>query len=382
MKRLTNLINACVLLMVILLVLIVFPFGCSKKKPVSGEVVKIGVILPLTGDGAIYGTEIKEGIELAVAKINTQGGIRGKKIVAFYEDDQGSPQPAVSAFQKLVSQKGINITIGGAFSTSALATLPLCNQYQVLLFSPTASSPELSKPNDYFFRNWPSDIFEGNTMASFAVADLSLKKFAILYSNSDYGLGLREVFKKKIIQLGANIVLEDSFSEGNTDFRTQLNKIKQSEPDAIYLVGWYKEFSLILRQAREMGIKSQFLSCVTFNKPELLELAGNAAEGVFFTQPAYDPNSSESNIEQFVTDYQKRFNKVPGVYAAHGYDAVKLIALAMEKKGTTPDEVISGFSLIKDYPGVSGKTTFDLNGDVNKPARVFIVRGGKYVPFD
>lgn len=346
------------------------------------EKVRIGVILPLTGDGATYGKEIKQGIDLAIDEINEEEGIRGRPVVAFYEDDQGLPQPAVSALQKLIDQNKVNVVIGGAFSTPALAMLPICNRRHMLFFSPTASSPELSVPNDYFFRNWPSDTFEGNSMAEFAVSRLGLKKFAILYSNSDYGLGLREVFKKKVIELGGNTVFEDSFSEGMTDFRTQLSKIKQSQPDGIYLVGWYKEFALILRQAREIGVGSQFLSCVTFNKPELLEIAGDTAEGVYFTQPTYDPQSNEANVENFVKSYRKKYDEDPGVYAAHGYDSVKLLALAMKTKGFSVNDIMEGLYSISGYEGTSGMTTFDSNGDVAKPARIFVVRNRKYVPVE
>jgi branched-chain amino acid transport system substrate-binding protein len=353
----------------------------SLRKPTTGDVV-IGVVLPLTGDGATYGKEIKAGIELAVSEMNEAGGIKGKKIRLIVEDDQGLPQPAVSALQKLIDQDHVEVVIGGAFSTPALAMLPICDRRHVVLFSPTASSPQLSKPNDYFFRNWPSDTFEGDSMAQYAVKRLGLKTFAILYSNSDYGLGLREVFKKKVEEVGGTVVAEDGFTEGTTDFRAQVTKIKEASPQAMYMVGWYKEFAAILKQVHQLGLKVQILSCVTFNKPELLELAGEAAEGAIFTQPTYDPANNQDNVKRFVDSYAKRYGTAPGVYATHGYDAIRLLALAMEREGLATAAIMRGLYGITDYPGVSGLTTFNRNGDVAKPARIYTVRENRYVPID
>ena len=167
------------------------------------------------------------------------------------------------------------------------------------------------------------------------------------------------------------------FAEGDSDFRPQLTRIKDAGADAVYMVGWYKEFARILRQAKELALNIRFLSCVTFNKPEILELAGEAAEGVIFSQPAYSAESREPAVLRFVHAYETRFGSKPGTYAAQAYDALNLIAVAA-KQGLDAGDIKRGLYQIRDYPGVTGMTTFDENGDVQKPVEMWEVRAGRY----
>ena len=150
------------------------------------------------------------------------------------------------------------------------------------------------------------------------------------------------------------------------------------QPEGVYLIGWYKEYAQILRQSKELGLKTQFLSCVTFNKPELLELAGDTAEGVIFTQPAYSTESQDPKVRDFVAAYKAKHNALPGTYAAQAYDAVYLIARAADK-GFGAEALESGLYGIRNFPGVTGTTTFDPNGDVQKPVEFYTVRSGAFV---
>lgn len=351
----------------------------EESAPTGTDSIVIGVSLPLTGDGAAYGQDIKKGVDLALEEINDSGGVNGRPIRLIYEDDRGEPATAVSAFQKLVSTHDIPAAIAGAFSSPALAVAPIANREQVVVLSPTASSPDLTDAGPFFFRNYPSDTLEGNVMAEIAVDDLRFKRFAILYSTSAYGVGLREVFSREVKARGAEVVIAEGFKEGDTDFRTQLDKVRAANPDAIYMVGYYKEFAKILKQAKELGIDKRILSCVTFNEPELLELAGSAADGVVFAQPYFDPESDDPSVQQFIEAYKKKYASTGGVYAAHGYDALKLLALAMEREGVTGPQIATGLRQIDAYEGASGMTTFDHNGDVVKPFRLFTVKAGQYV---
>jgi len=344
--------------------------------------VVIGSLLPLTGDGAAYGVEIRNGIDLAVDKINTTGGLQGRKLSVSYEDTKGDPTTAVSAIQSLLARQRVPTIIGDSFSGSTLALIPVIERERVVLLSPTASSPKLTGASAFFFRNWPSDSIEATVMAAVATSRLGRKSFGVLYSNSEYGVGLKNAFVKKVRYLGGTVIGEEAFREKDTDFRTQLQNLNAKKPDAIYLTGYYQEFALILKQAKELGVRAQFLSYGTFHEPQVLSLSRGAAEGVVFVQPFYDPDSPEPIVAEFVAAFKKKYQTAPGLYAAHGYDAGLLLGEAMRTAANTPtaERIRDALLAIKDFPGVTGSTTFDSKGDVKKPSRIMTVRDGKFQP--
>lgn len=377
MKRINHKSSAVLTIILILIAfLIIFSFGCAKKK--ETKEIKIGALLPLSGDGAKYGEEAKNGIDLATEQINAKGGINGEKIRIVYEDDLGTATGAINGFDKLVASEKVPIVIGPMYSSTALAVAPRAEEKKIVLFSPSASTPDLTKAGDYIFRNWPSDIFEGGEIAKFTYQVLGLRKIAIFTVNLDYGLGLTKVFKDDFTKLGGGILLEEKYEQGNTDFRTQLAKIKAKKPEAIYLPGYYTEIGLILKQAKELGIKARFLSCVGFDNPKSLEIAGNAAEGVIFARPAYDPESQDPNVTNFVKDFKAKFGVVPGTYAVHAYDALKIVVEAIKKGGYSADRIKTALYSIKDFTGVIGNTSFDENGDVVKPIQIMEIQNGQF----
>ena len=342
--------------------------------------IAIGAILPLTGDGAKYGEEAKDGIDLAVEEINSNGGIDGKKVRIIYEDDMGTSPGAVNAFTKLVAVDKVPIVIGPMYSSTTLAVAPRANERKVILFTPSGSSPDITDAGDYVFRNFPSDVYEGAEIARFAYDRLGLRRMAILTVNLDYGIGLSEVFKERFRELGGQIVAEEKYEQGATDFRTQLAKIQVTNPDGLYLPGYYTEIALILMQAVELAFDVQFVSCVGFDNPKSVELAGEAAEGVIFARPAYDPESSDPAVSRFVRSFTSMHGLVPGTYAAHAYDATKIIAKAIRKGGYQSDGIKEALYGIRDFPCVTGKTSIDENGDVVKPIQIMKVRNGEFIP--
>jgi len=356
-------------IIIVVTLAIVFFINQTKKEP---GVIKIGAILPLTGDGAKYGEEAKNGIELALEYL------KDSKIEVIYEDDQGKANGAINAFNKLVESENLPVIIGPMYSSTALAVAPLGEKKKVVIFSPSASSPELTKAGDYFFRNWPSDLYEGSEMASFAYNTLNLRAVAILSVNLDYGVGLTKVFEKVFKSFGGRILKTEYYNQGATDFRTQMNKLRSLNPEAIYLPGYYTEIGLILRQAKEIALKTKFLSCVGFDNPKVLEISGNATEGVIFARPYYDPESKNPNVKSFVERFTKRYGTAPGIYAAHAYDALKITAKAVEQGGYSADGIKKALYSIRDFPGITGKTSFDQNGDVIKPIQIMEVSNGKF----
>lgn len=359
--------------------------GCTKNDKESEALAKttfkIGVLLPLTGDGASYGEKEKNGILLAVEQANKSGDFADLELRTVVEDTAGKGTTAVSALQKILAERDVVVGLGGAFSTPTLSMVPIAERRKFLMVSPSASSPELTGASEYFFRVWPSDTAEGQQIAEVAVEDLNLRTYAIFHVNNDYGLGLARVFKKTTEERGGEVLLVDAFAEGQTNFRTTLTRIKGLDPQGVFIPGYYKELVQLLRQATELGIETQFLSCATFHEPELLELAGAAANGVVFVEPAFIGDSDRPEVQRFVREYEAKFNTEAGTYAAHGYDAAGVVLAALRAGARTSDEIRAHLATLERYPGVTGTITFLPTGDCLKPMRVMTVKDGAFEPY-
>lgn len=367
------------IVVVIAVLVVAFVITQTKSEP---EEIKIGAILPLTGDAALYGEALKNGIELAVNQINDEGGIKGINISVIYEDDENSPNKGVSGFRKILETEKVPVVIGGAGSSVALAIASIADDQKVVLLSPTATAPALTQAGPYFFRIWPSDNYDGSYMAKFAFENLGFRKVSILYVNNDYGKGIAEVFDGVFKNLGGEILNSENYELSASDCRTQLAKIKGNNPQAIYLPGYYKELSIILRQMRELNLKVKILSVNSFYDHRLLEIAGDAAEGAIFTYPVYDPKSNDPIIQEFVQIYQSKYGIEPDAFAVQGYDCVKIIAHAIGEGGYSADGIRKALVQIEDFPAVGGKTTFDESGDVVKELRILSVEKGRFVPLE
>jgi len=356
--------------------------GCARRElsATRQETLKIGVVIPLSGDAAIYGKAIKDGIDLALSEVSGMDEFKGKKVEIIYEDDQGKASVGVSATQKLISQDKVPVIIGGAMSSVCAAMGPVCQRNRVVLISPTATAPTLRKIGNYLFFLWPSDNYDGKIMAEFAYRKLGIRRVAILYVNLEYGKGIEAVFRSEFEKLGGQVVASEAYAQGATDFRAQLTKIKRMSPDALYLPGYYKELAGILKQARQLGLKTKFLSVNSFYDPKLLQIAGDSAEGAIFTYPAYDPKSKDVIIHKFVDAFKKRYGKEPDIFAAQGYDALKLVVLTAAKGEFTSDNIRQALAEVRNYKGVGGTITFDANGDVIKTLRLLTVRKGRFEP--
>lgn len=337
--------------------------GCAKKKE---KEIKIGGVLPLTGSAAVWGENAKMGLEIALEEVNEAGGVKGKKLKLIIEDSQSDPAKAVSALQKLISTDKVSVVIGDIASSSVLAMAPIAEKAKVVLLSPGASNPDISKAGEFIFRNWQSDALEGEVDAKFAYERLAYRKMVVIYVNNAYGTGLKTVFEETFKKLGGKILASESFEQGATDMRSQLSKISSVNPEAIYMPGYPPEMAITLRQAREIGIKIQFISVQAFDDPKILETAKAAAEGVFFSVPK-PPEPSQPIVTKFIRKYKEKYNREPGVCSDTGYDALKIIIWAMDKSGVSGLNVQKQLLKLKNFPGAAGLTTFDENGDVIKP---------------
>jgi len=360
---------------VVVALAIMFVVTQTKREP---KEIKIGAILPLTGDAAFYGQSIRRGIDLAVEQIRNKGGMQGSSIMVVYEDSKAVPADGVAAFQKLIDVDRVVAIIGDAVSSVTLAFAPIAERNKVVVLSPLSSAPALTNAGDFIFRNVPSDLYGGGVAAHFAVKDEGWKKLGILYINNDFGVGLKQVFSENAERLGSKIVASEAFEQGATDFRTQLLKIKSTTPEAIFIVG-YQEVPQILIQAKEMGLKIKFLGTGLLEDPNVIKVAKKAAEGIYFTQLQYDATSKDPLVIDFVGAFTKNYNSKPDIISAYGYDAMKVLAYAMETSNLTSDSIRDQLYKVKNFRGVTGDITFDKNGDVIQPMGIKTVKNGEFV---
>jgi branched-chain amino acid transport system substrate-binding protein len=364
---------------VVVVVLIVVIILISGKAPSSNGPIKLGVLYPLTGDAVSIGDPIKKGVELAVKEINDQGGINGRLLEPIYEDSKCEPKTGVSGATKLINIDKVSFIIGDICSAVVIPIAPIAEQNKVVVMA-QGSSPDITTIGDYIFRNWPSDSYQGELISGFAINKLNLKKFAILSEDQAYSSGLAKAFKEGVLGSGGEIIAEESFKTSDKDYRTQLTKIKNTKPDAIYLSSSVY-FGLIAKQMKDLGINAQIIGGDGLGTDQSLKDAAGSLEGAYYAFPYFDENSKETQ------DFQNKFSTMFGEksaivnVSAHGYDAVYLLSLALKScsEDFTSTCVKNEIYKIKDFPGVSGKTTFDQNGDVEKPYAIYKITDGKPV---
>ncbi|GAX90875.1 ABC transporter substrate-binding protein [Effusibacillus lacus] len=360
--------------------------GCGSQQTGSGgkaDSVTIGAIFPLTGGSAYQGKSFKQAIELAQEEINAKGGINGLKLNILFEDDKGVPAEGVNAAQKLITQNKVSAILGNFNSSVTLAVRAVTEREKVVQLTPGSTADSITEPgHKYMFRNLMPNSFQGPELAKYATKKLNLKKVAIIAENTDYGRSGAEQYKKTTESLGGKILAVEYYNQGDKDFYAQLTKLKNLNPEGVFIAGLITEGAQILKQARDLGIKTQWLGLGGFTNDKFFELSEGAAEGMihvsYFEPEAYQyfPQSKE-----FVENYKKKYGVGPDMYAANSYEAVYILAEAIKTAGGGDREKIrEAMSKIKDLPGVCGPTTFDQNGQAAKGLLFVKIQGGKRVP--
>lgn len=340
------------------------------------DVVKIGAILPLTGDAAIYGQSMRNGLQLAFDE-----SIIKNSIQLLLEDDMGKNLQATNAGQLLLN-KHVNVIIGGAQSKTADVLIPIIIKNEIPLISPGASSVDFDKISPFFFRLWPSDSYDGKIMADLIVKKLNIRDIAVFYTNSKYGEGIKKVFEDIVKRNDGNIVFSEPFTEGVKDFRTQILKIKQSGAKAVFLPGYFAEVSIILKQMKELNIDIKILGTSSFHDEKLIDYLGETMNGVIFSFPEFDIESENNVIKEFSIKYTTRYNMKPDIWAALTYDCFKVIEKALINGAKSPKEIQKKLLMIRDFPGVSGIFSFDEDGNVVKSFYILTVKNGQIVKYN
>lgn len=334
-------------------------FGVLKTS--NNQTISIGVISPLSGGAAAYGEALKNGFEVAVTEINENGGIDGKTLSVVYEDSKCNAKDALTATQKLININQIQYLFGAVCSSEVLGSLPVTEENKIPFFG-QGSSPEITGKGTYFLRTWPSDTLISDDLAKYIAP--RYKRIAVITEQTDYSLALSKSFSENLAKQGSTILKEEVFNNTKSDFRAQILKIKEVNPDVLFInpqTG--QNGALIAKQARELGITAQFIA-VYFTGDEYVK-SGNAVNGTIIVDfPILDTTrtSAAAFAKKYKDQYGESFN-YPFV-AAQAYDQLYLLKLSVEQTSEKPEDVVSYLKSMGTYHGTIGDYTFDNNGDV------------------
>ena len=347
--------------------LLILGAGCNNTNPASTtsteieeEEVKIGVVAPMSGDYANYGQNLMAAAQIAVDELNSDDKNNGKKYTLIAEDGECDPKSATNAGTKLISTDKVKAILGGFCSGETLAIAPLAEKAGVPIISPASSNPSITTAGDYIFRFMPSDNFQGDVAAKYMVEELGKKNIAVLHIQSDYGLGIKDVFEKKVPDYGGKIVASETFQPNTKDLRAQITKIKSANPDAVYFVGMSAEVIPGLKQIKDLGLDVPIVGSDSMDDSKIPTEAGKASDGVRFFYPA-----NATLPDTFKTKMKEKVGTDEIIYfSPRAYDIIQTFGRIIDQVGSEGAKIKDELYKVKDYKGIGDTYTLDSNGDV------------------
>lgn len=373
-----------VLSLVLVLLLGLITSGCNNLIKNDKEII-LGANYEMTGALAAVAKQTVNGINLAIKQTNEQGGVLGKQIKLIIADNKSEPSESANAITKLIKNDNVKLVFGSVASSNVLATVQIAHDSKIPLITATATNPSVTMEQDqvrpYVFRTCFIDPFQGEVMANFAAKSLQAKN-AVMYidSSSDYSKGLAKIFAEKFIANGGIIIGEESFLQKDQDFKSTLTKIKAINPDVVFIPAYYEEVGKIIRQAREIGIKSQLIGTDGWDDPKLIEIAGlSAVEGTFFSNH-YSPQDQDPKVVEFVKAYKAEYNQEPSALAVLGYDCALVVIDAIKRAGSDdPEKIRQALEETKKLQITTGLLSIDNNHNPIKSAVVVEIKNGKQI---
>ncbi len=369
------------LILVIILSLSIILTACGQKAggsgSANGDVIKIGVFEPMTGANAAGGALEVEGAKLAN---RLYPEVLGKKVELVIVDNKSDKVEAASAAARLVEKDKVVAIIGSWGSSLSMAAGDIVRNKKVPAVGASCTNPLVTKGNDYYFRVCFIDPFQGTVMANYAYNKLNAKKAAIIQEvSNDYAIGLAKFFTDSFKGMGGEITGVSNYNTGDQDFSAQLTNIAQTNPDVIFAPGNFTESALLIKQARQLGIKIPIIGGDTWETPEFIEIGRADVEGTVFSSFSTPERSTTKEAKIFLEEYNKEYNKSPAAVTALAYDAYIMILEAIKRAGTTDTvKIREELAKMKDFVGASGVISLDENGDAVRSADIKIVKGGKF----
>src|SRR5688572_21928458 len=343
----------------------------------STEIV-VGHFASMTGNTAHFGQDTDKAVRLAVDEANTAGGILGKKVRVVTLDDRGDSAEASSAVTRLIDVERVTALVGEVSSSLSLAGGRVAQRRKIPMVSPSSTNPKVTEVGDYIFRVCFLDPFQGKVMATFARNTLKFDKVAVLKDvKNDYSIGLADAFKASFTAIGGKIVVEQSYSAGDTDFSAQVTAMKAANPQALYVPGYYAEVGAIARTAQRLGLKVPLLGGDGWDSPDLFKIGGDALDGSYFSNH-FAPDSASPRAQKFVADFTKKYGQPPTGLGALGYDAAVVLFDAVKRAGKIePTAIREALAQTKNFEAVTGAITMDSGRNAQKSAVVIKIAGGQ-----
>jgi branched-chain amino acid transport system substrate-binding protein len=353
--------------------------ACQQQNG-GGDKVRIGVFMSTTGTTANFGISSVNGIKMAADEINAAGGINGKQVELLVQDDRSDASEAATIVTKFVTQDQVNAVIGEVASSRSIAAAPIAQNAKIPMLTPSSTNPEVTKKGDFIFRSCFIDPYQGAAIAQFAAKTLGAKTAAIMVDRkNDYSTGLEKVIDATFTKFGGKIVATQSYQEGDQDFNAQLTSLKGTNPEVIFVPGYYNDVGLIAKQARDKGITVPLIGGDGWDSEQLYKIGGTALNGSYFTNH-YSPYDTEPKVQKFVKDYKARYNSTPDALAATAYDAANIMFDAIKRsKSLSGPDIRDALAATNAFPGVTGTVTFNENRDAVKPIVMIEIKdGGTY----
>ncbi|HKU73305.1 MAG TPA: ABC transporter substrate-binding protein [Pyrinomonadaceae bacterium] len=365
----------------ILIASIVIASLLSACNPQTGsDKVRIGVFMSTTGSTANFGISSVNGIKMAADEINAAGGINGKQVELLVQDDRSDASEAATIVTKFVTQDMVHAVIGEVASSRSIAAAPIAQNAKIPMLTPSSTNPEVTKKGDFIFRSCFIDPYQGAAIAQFAAKTLGAKTAAIMVDRkNDYSTGLEKVINETFAKFGGKIVATQSYQEGDQDFNAQLTSLKGSNPEVIFVPGYYNDVGLIAKQARDKGITVPLIGGDGWDSEQLYKIGGTALNGSYFTNH-YSPFDTDPRVVKFVNDYKKLYGSTPDALAATAYDAANIMFDAVKRsKSLSGPDIRDALAATNAFPGVTGTVTFNQQRDAVKPIVMIEIKdGGTY----
>jgi len=372
------------------------PLDLEQPTTPSPHKLKIGCVLPLSGESADIGQSVLEGIQLAFNSLNIQDENSISTLQLVIKDSTGEIN-SISLLENLAKDEDVVVIIGPLFSKTVLASAKVVDKYKIPIFSPTATSKNISGISPYIFRNSLTNQMQGNAIADYSINHLNLRKFAVLYQRDAYGIELENAFEKELKSFGGEIIFSEPFDPEQNDFEPQITAIggikdsdlrkltgegkpkPELQYEAIFIPAHADRVGLILPELVYYNISDiPILGGNGLNSPDLIRIGGKYSEGVIFVD-GFFPLSENPIVKEFVDRYRTFFNKWPDIYSANSYDAAMIILEIIKNGAKNREDVKNGLLNLIDYNGVSGITTVQSSGDSEKALYFLTVKHGKIV---
>jgi branched-chain amino acid transport system substrate-binding protein len=356
--------------------------SCQASNPTAGDlVVRIGVIGSLTGDDADSGKALVDGATLAAEQTNEAGGLQvggGKRPVELViGDTQSTPEGAVEAAQTLINQEEVVALVGPQYSRYAIPVARLAEQSKMPMISPRSTNLDTTAGKEYVFRATFTDSFQGDVIARFARDNLNSIRAAVLYDiASPYNRGLAEVFKQVYTGTGGTIVAFESYTTGETSFLGQTERIREGEPDVVFLPNYENEIPNQASQIRQRGIEAILLGADSWGSMEQADRTSDL-EGAYYSDQ-FVPDKDSDRTQGFISRFRETYGYIPPAGAAATYDSLGILFQAIENQGSIgPDQIRQGIANLGEYQGVTGTLVYRGSGNPEVSVAILKIQSGK-----